>query len=251
MTLWLRAKQWHPGSYWFVFLTSRHEATISISNWQIRSVAACILSSFLTYLWMFRGRGLKAKHLRHNEIHNFSSYLFSSYLKNSRWKCSMIVQIFCWKWLATPTLPFFPFLTISILHVAHCLQIRADNSINVAKACIWNCGLFVCEFCIMKLVCSTAEGPPTLWALSGWLNEIYINFKTRPLPANKRSLLSSHGFRNSITLSWRQIQILFLTLKILGYKLKFCNYNCYSSPPYESCFILVCKLVCFEYCCAG
>lgn len=49
----------------------------------------------------------------------------------------------------------------------------------------------------------------------GWKKYILI-LKQGHCPANKRSLLSSHSFRNSITLSWPQIQILFWHWKYLA-----------------------------------
>lgn len=83
----------------------------------------------------------------------------------------------------------FLFLTDASLYVAPCLQFRGDNSINAAKACISNSGLFVWEICIIKLMCRTAERRLTLYALLRWQNEICIHFKTRPLPHQQDVLI--------------------------------------------------------------
>lgn len=80
-------------------------------------------------------------------------------------------------------------LTDAILYVAPCLQFRGHNSINMAKACISNSGLFVWEICIRKLMCQTAEGPLTSHALLTRQNKIYCRSKTRPLPHQQDVLI--------------------------------------------------------------
>lgn len=80
-------------------------------------------------------------------------------------------------------------LTDAILYVAPCLQFRVHNSINMAKACISNSGLFVWEICIRKLMCQTAEGPLTFHALLTRQNKIYCHSKTRPLPRQQDVLI--------------------------------------------------------------
>lgn len=126
----------------------------------------------------------------------------------------------------------------------------------MAKACIWNCGLFVCEICIMKLVCSTAEGPPTLWVLSGWLNEIYINFKTRPLPHQTRglyclfmaletlylSLGGKYRFCFDIENTWLQVKVLQLELLFkssIWIMFYWCSQTCMF-------WVLLCRITCVQ-----
>lgn len=114
------------------------------------------------------------------------------------------------------------FLSGAILYVTPCLQFRGHNSINMAKACISNSGLFVWEICIRKLMCQTAEGPLTLHALLTPQNKIYCHSKTRSLPHQQDVLIifwHVSQLHNVISLQIQSLWDSFLFICLLSLRL--------------------------------